>query len=64
MLIKKPSGEIATFSNKTSGVFNYNNRKMLYSDKTTLNYQKGQDQKLEFVWDNEDFLRRLHYGSL
>lgn len=57
MLIKKPSGEIATFSNKTSGVFNYNNRKMLYSDKTTLNYQKGQDQKLEFVWDNEDFSR-------
>ncbi len=57
MLIKKPSGEIATFSNKTSGEFNYNNRKMLYSDKTTLNYQKGQDQKLEFVWDNEDFSR-------
>ena len=57
MLIKKPSGEITTFSNKTSGVFNYNNRKMLYSDKTTLNYQKGQDQKLEFVWDNEDFSR-------
>ena len=57
MLIKKPSGEIATFSNKTSGVFNYNNRKMLYSDKTTLNYQNGKDQKLEFVWDNEDFSR-------
>lgn len=57
MLIKKPSGEIATFSNKTSGVFTYNNRKMLYSDKTTLNYQKGKDQKLEFVWDNEDFSR-------
>ena len=57
MLIKKPSGEIVTFSNRASGTFNFNNRKMLYSDKTTFNYEKGQSPKLEFVWDNEDFSR-------
>ena len=57
MLIKKPSGEIVTFSNRASGTFNFNNRKILYSDKTTFNYEKGQSPKLEFVWDNEDFSR-------
>ena len=57
MLIKKPSGEIVTFSNRASGTFNFNNRKILYSDKTTFNYEKGQSPNLEFVWDNEDFSR-------
>ncbi len=57
MVIKKPSGETVTFSNKTSGIFNYNKKKILYSDKIVFNYTKGQEQTLEFVWDNEEFTR-------
>ena len=57
MVIKKPSGETVTFSNKPSGVFNYKKKKILYSDKIVFNYTKGQEQSLEFVWDNEEFKR-------
>lgn len=57
MVIKKPSGETVTFSNRNSGNFIYNKKKILYSDKTTFDYMKNQEQKLEFVWDNEDFSR-------
>lgn len=57
MVIKKPSGETVTFSNKPSGVFYYNKKKILYSDKIVFNYIKGQEQTLEFVWDNEEFTR-------
>ncbi len=57
MVIKKPTGETVTFSNKPSGVFNYRKKKILYSDKIVFNYNKGQEQSLEFVWDNEEFKR-------
>lgn len=57
MVIKKPSGETVTFSNKPSGVFNFNKKKILFSDKIEFNYTKGQEQTLEFVWDNEEFTR-------
>ena len=57
MVIKKPTGETVTFSNKPSGVFNYRKKKILYSDKIVFNYTKGQEQSLEFVWDNEEFKR-------
>jgi hypothetical protein len=57
MVIKKPSGETVTFSNKPSGVFNFKKKKILYSDKIVFNYTKGQEQSLEFVWDNEEFKR-------
>ena len=57
MVIKKPTGETVTFSNKPSGVFNYRKKKILYSDKIVFNYTKGQKQSLEFVWDNEEFKR-------
>lgn len=57
MVIKKPSGETVTFSNKPSGIFLYNNKKLLYSDKYVFNYTKGKEEKLEFVWDSEEFGR-------
>ncbi len=57
MVIKKPSGETVTFTNKPSGVIYFKKKKILYSDKIVFNYIKGQEQSLEFVWDNEEFKR-------
>ena len=57
MVIKKPTGETVTFSNKNSGVFNYNKKKILFSDSSVFNYDKDKMQSLEFVWDSEDFNR-------
>lgn len=57
MVIKKPTGETVTFSNKPSGVFFVGNKKILYSDRLDFNYESGKEQTLEFVWDNEEFSR-------
>lgn len=57
MVIKKPTGETVTFTNRNSGVFTYNNKKTLFSDSSTFNYDKDKMQTLEFVWDSEDFSR-------
>lgn len=57
MVIKKPSGETVTFSNKPTNVFLYNKKKILASDKLTFKYDKEKMQTLEFVWDSEDFGR-------
>lgn len=57
MVIKKPTGETVTFTNRNSGVFNYNKKKILFSDSSTFNYDKDKMQSLEFVWDSEDFNR-------
>lgn len=57
MVIKKPTGETVTFTNKPSGVFMLGNKKITYSDKIDFNYEKGKEQSLEFVWDNEEFTR-------
>ncbi|GGP05158.1 hypothetical protein GCM10010992_20240 [Cloacibacterium rupense] len=57
MVIKKPTGETVTFTNKPSGIFMLGNKKVVYSDKIDFNYEKGKEQSLEFVWDNEEFSR-------
>lgn len=57
MVIKKPSGETVTFTNKPSGIFMLGNKKVIYSDKIDFNYENGKEQSLEFVWDNEEFTR-------
>ena len=57
MVIKNPKSETVTFSNRPSGVFFVNNKKIIFSDKVEINYANGKEQTLEFVWDNEDFSR-------
>ena len=57
MVIKKPSGENVTFSNKPTNIFVYNKKKILASDKLTFSYDKDKMQTIEFVWDSEDFNR-------
>lgn len=57
MVIKNPKGETVTFSNRPSGVFFVNNKKIIFSDRVEINYVNGEERTLEFVWDNEDFSR-------
>ena len=56
-IIKKPSGDIVTFVNQDTGEFIFENKRMKYSDELKFSYTSGEEKKLEFNWDNEDFER-------
>ncbi len=57
IIVKRPDGTAATFTNKTPGTFKLNGVDTTYSDKVTVNYTKGEEKNIELVWDSEDFAR-------
>lgn len=56
-VVYHPNGSLLTFKNKPSGSFNFNGVTKTYSDKVTVNYVKGEEQKVQMVWDSDDFER-------
>ena len=57
IVVHKPDGSIANFSNTPSGTFVSEGKKMTYSDKIVVNYIKGNLKPVLFEWENDEFAR-------
>ncbi len=53
--VHKPDGSLAVFENRTPGIIKVDGKPVRYSDKVYIDYVKGETQKVEFEWKNEDF---------
>ena len=55
IVVKNPDGDLQTFTNTTSGTFISGGKYTPYSDKISVNFQRGDPKTVEFEWDGEDF---------
>ncbi len=57
IVAKNQEGNLLTFAEKPTGNFVFEGKKLTYSDKTMVDYIKGQEKTIEIIWNSEDFKR-------